>query len=82
MRSMKGDCLIRRGWCQEHGLKAVKSTTVSDVWTRNKKTGLYYYKKRRVSVLKCSGQRPTLVANMDQIDGAGGKGLTEGESSG
>ena len=82
MRSMKGDCLVRRGWCQEHGLKAVKSTTVSDVWTRNKKTGLYYYKKRRVSVLKCSGQRPTLVANMDQIDGAGGKGLTEGESFG
>ena len=55
-RKMRGDCVIRKGWCEEHGLKARKVSRISNMWTRSKKTGLYYYSRRKLSVLQCLGR--------------------------
>ena len=41
------------------------------VWTRNNKTGLYGYRNRKLSVLRCDGYMGTLVDTMGMADGAG-----------
>ena len=44
------------------------------VWNRNKKTGLYGYKTRKLSVVRCNGYMGTLVGTMGMADGAGVRG--------
>ena len=51
IREMRGDCVIKNRYCQEHGQCARKVTMKKDTWTRNTKTGLYGYRIRKVSVL-------------------------------
>ena len=68
-------------YCQKHRVKDVKPTTVSNIWTRNQKSGLNYYKKRKLSVLSCAGNKATLVQTMNLIDGDGGNRVTQGGES-
>ena len=72
LREDRGDCVVRSGWCQEHDRMARKVTTTKQVWTRSKKTGLYAYRSRKMSVLSCTSGMPTLVGTMGPRDGAGG----------
>ena len=76
LRSMRGNCVVRDGMCQEHGDKARRVTQTKEVWTRNKRTGLYYYKRRKVSVVRCNGKMGTFVG---QLDGAGVSTGTAGD---
>ena len=75
LRNSMGECKIIRGWCEEHNLKAIRTSKTEQVWTRNKKTGLYAYRNRKLSVLKCNGPMGTLPRTMDSIDGVGGTQL-------
>ena len=49
------------------------------VWTMNAHTGLYYYKRRKVSVVRCDGNMGILVGTMGQLDGAGNTTGTAGD---
>ena len=64
-------CVIRDGTCQEHGNAAKRVTQAKMVWTMNAHTGLYYYKRRKGSVVRCDGNMGILVGTMGQLDGAG-----------
>ena len=77
----RGDCVVRRGWCQEHCRAARKSTTMKQVWTRSKKTGLYSYRSRKLSVWSCTNGTPTLVGTMGSRDSAGGSSGIVGQGS-
>ena len=81
LRSMKGDCKIVRGWCKEHNIKATRTSKTERVWTWNKKTGLYAWKNRKLSVLKCNGPMGTLPRTMDSIDGVRGTQLAGWEKA-
>ena len=70
IRELRGNCVIRDGYCQEHNLKARKVTTVRNVWTKNSKTGIFGYRRRKVSALCCSRHMGTLVDTMRTRDGA------------
>ena len=71
IREDRGDCVVRRGWCQEHSRKARKITSQKQVWTRNKKTGLYSYRNRKLSVWSCTDSMPTLAVTMESRGSAG-----------
>ena len=71
LREMRGDCVIRDGYCQEHNLKARKFTTVRNVWTKSNKTGVFGYRRRKVSTLRCNGHMGNLVGTMRTRDGSG-----------
>ena len=43
--------------------------------TRNKNTGLFVYRNRKLSILKCNDPMGTLLNTMNSIDGAGGTQL-------
>ena len=77
IRDMRGDCVIRNKYCQEHGQYARKVTMKKNTWTRNTKTGLYGYRLRKVSVLRCNGNMGTLVCTMGPRDG-----VVEGDEEG
>ena len=81
LRSMRGECKIVRGWCKEHNIKATRTSKTERVWTWNKKTGLYAWKNRKLSVLKCTGHMGTLPRTMDSIDGVGGTQLAGWEKA-
>ena len=78
LREDRGDCNVRRGWCLRHNAVAKKITTNKQVWTKVKKTGLYKYCSRKLSVWRCVGDMATLVPTMGPRDGAGGNGQTRG----
>ena len=59
-------------WCTKHNQEAVRRSWNKKVWTRNKKTGLYKYVTRKVSVLCCTMSMGTLLGTMALVDGAGG----------
>ena len=81
LRELRGKCVIRDGYCQEHNLEARKVTTVRSVWTKNNKTGVFGYRRRKVSAMRCSGYMGTLVDTMGARDGAGVNiGASTGES--
>ena len=81
LRDLRGKCVIRDGYCQEHNLEARKVTTVRSVWTKNNKTGVFGYRRRKVSAMRCSGYMGTLVDTMGARDGAGvNTGASTGES--
>ena len=42
------------------------------VWTKVKKTGLYAYRTRKLSVLRCEGQMKSYVETMARLGSAGG----------
>ena len=69
IRDMRGDCIVRNKYCQEHGQIAKKVTHKKEVWTRNRKTGLYGYRNRKVSVWRCNRNMGTLVCTMGSGDG-------------
>ena len=61
IRDMRGDCVVRNGFCQEHEQYAQKVTMKKNTWTRNSRTGLFGYRMRKVSVLRCNRTMGTLV---------------------
>ena len=69
IRDMRGDCVVRNGFCQEHGQYAQKVTMKRNTWTRSSRTGLFGYKMRKVSVLRCSRTMGTLVETMGTGEG-------------
>ena len=71
LREDRGECEVRRGWCVKHGRKATKITRNKKVWTKMKKTGLFQYCTRRMSVWRCDSSTPTYVGTMGQKEGAG-----------
>ena len=73
LREDRGTCNVRKGWCQEHNLKARKVTSTKKVWTKMKRTGLYQYCSRKMSVWRCDVTMGTLVSTMRPGDSAGGK---------
>ena len=71
LRNLRGDCKGKGGSiCQEHGGKIKQLKRNKEVWTRNAKTGLYGYRKRKITVLRCDGCTENLVGTMGAIDGA------------
>ena len=81
LRNMRGECKIVRGWCKEHNIKATRTSKTERVWTWNKKTGLYAWKNRKLSVLRCTDPMGTLPRTMDSIDGVGGTQLAGWEKA-
>ena len=58
-------------WCSKHNQEATRSSLKKKVWTRNKKTGLYKFVTRKVSVLRCASNMGTLLGTMAQAGSAG-----------
>ena len=81
LREDRGTCKVRRGWCVEHEALAKKITSTKKVWTQNKKTGLYRYCSRKMSVWRCDGNMGILLGTMEPRDGAGGTGATGGDGT-
>ena len=71
LREMRGTCRIVSGRCQEHSSEVKRVTQTKMIWTRNLKTGLYGYRRRKVSVLRCLGHMATLVVTMGERDSTG-----------
>ena len=71
VRELRGKCVICDGYCQEHNFEARKVTTVRNVWTKNSKTGVFGYRRRKMSILRCSRHMGSLVDTMGTRDGAG-----------
>ena len=69
IRDMRGDCIVRNGFCQEHEQYAQKVTMKKNTWTRNSRTGLFGYRMRKVSVLRCNRTMGTLVETMGTGEG-------------
>ena len=55
LRELRGNCVVRNGHCQEHNRPARKITTRRSIWTKNVKTGIFGYRRKKVSVLRCDG---------------------------
>ena len=71
MREARKDCIVRKMHCIVHNQEARKYTTKTRVWTLIKKTGLYAYRTRKLSVMRCDGHMENLVGTMDRLDGVG-----------
>ena len=71
LREDRGECEVRRGMCVKHGRRATKITTNKRVWTKVKKTGLFKYCTRKMSVCRCDVNTPTLVGTMGPGESAG-----------
>ena len=71
LREAQGDCTIRRGYCITHKVKAVRNTRSERIWTKVKKTGLFGWRTKKLSVLRCPDNTENLVGRMDSRDGAG-----------
>ena len=57
--------------CTVHNQEAKKFTSTKRVWTLIKKTGLYGYRSRKVSVLRCDKSMGTSLGTMGILDGVG-----------
>ena len=71
LREARQDYIVRKMFCKVHNQKAKRYTSTKSVWTRNKKTGLYGYRSRKLSVARCDGPMGTSLGNMGMLDGAG-----------
>ena len=71
LREAKGECEVKRGYCKTHGVKAIRHTRSERIWTKVKKTGLFGWRTRKLSVLRCPDSTATLVETMGSTDGAG-----------
>ena len=60
LREERADCVVRKMWCTTHNQEAKRISSKRSVWTRVSKTGLYGWRTRKVSVLRC-----------EKLDGAG-----------
>ena len=80
LREASGQCIVVKKWCTLHDSEAIRKSWNKQMWLRNKKTGLYSYKMRKVSVLSCDRNTNPLLGTMDLVDGAGVK--KEGKSCG
>ena len=74
LREARAECVVRNMICTVHNQEARKFTTKKKVWTKNPKTGLYGYRTKNLSVLRCDGPMATLVGTMARLDGAGEHG--------
>ena len=79
LREDRGSCSVRRGWCREHNSLAKKITSTKKVWTKNKRTGLFSYCSRKMSVWRCDENMGTLPRTMGPRDGAGEAWATGGD---
>ena len=70
LRELRGNCVVRDGHCQEHDGPARKITTRRSIWTKNMKTGIFGYRRKNVSVLRCDRTTGILVGTMGPRDGA------------
>ena len=57
--------------CIVHNQEAKVFTSTKSVWPKIKKTGLFAYRGRKLSVLRCDGHMRTYLGTMDRLDGAG-----------
>ena len=71
LREARQDCIVKKMWCTVHNQEARRYTSTKQVWTKIKKTGLYAYRARKVSVLRCDGHMGTYLGTMERLDGAG-----------
>ena len=71
IREARKDCIVQKMHCIVHNQEAKKHTTKTRVWTFVKKTGLYAYRTRKLSVMRCDGNMENLVGTMDRLDGVG-----------
>ena len=71
LREARQDCIVRKMFCQVHNQEAKRYTSTKSVWTRNKKTGLYGYRSRKLSVVRCNGSMGISLGTMGMADGAG-----------
>ena len=71
LREARQDCIVRKMFCKVHNQEAKRYTSTKSVWTRNKKTGLYGYRSRKLSVVRCNGSMGTSLGTMGMLDGAG-----------
>ena len=62
---------MRKMRCIVHNQVARRKSTKTRVWTYIKKTGLYAYRTRTVSVVRCDGNMENLVGTMDRLDSVG-----------
>ena len=67
----KGEFEVKRGYCKVHGLKAVRHTKSERVWAKIKKNGLFRWRTKKLSVLRCPDSTTNLVGTLDSRDGAG-----------
>ena len=74
LREARAECVVRKMRCIVHNQEARKVMTKRKVWTKNPKTGLFGYRTKNLSVLRCDGPMATLVDTMGRLDGAGGIG--------
>ena len=66
------DCIVKKIHCVVHDQEARRYTSAKSVWTKIKKTGLYAYRTRKLSVLRCEGQMKSYVETMARLGSAGG----------
>ena len=74
LREARAESIVRKIRSTVHNQEARKVTTKKKVWTKNPKTGLFGYRTKNLSVLRCDGPMATLVDTMGRLDGAGGIG--------
>ena len=69
LREARQDCIVKKMYCIVHNQEAQRHTSTKRVWTLIKKTGLYGYRSRKLSVLRCNGPMGTSVGTMGMLDG-------------
>ena len=72
IREARKDCIVKKMHCVVHDQEAMRYTSKKSVWTKVKKTGLYAYRTRKLSVLRCEGQMESYVGTMARLGSAGG----------
>ena len=78
LRELRGKCVVRDSHCQEHDRPARKITTWRSIWTKNVKTGIFGYRRKKVSVLHCDGTTRILVGTRDSaVSNKGALSVTE-----
>ena len=72
IREARKDYIVKKMHCVVHDQEARRYTSAKSVWTKIKKTGLYAYRTRKLSVLRCEGQMESYVGTMARLGSAGG----------
>ena len=69
LREARKDCVVKKMYCTVHNQEAKRYTSTKKVWTLIKKTGLYGYRSRKLSVLRCDNSMGTSLGTMGELDG-------------
>ena len=78
LRELRGNCVVRDSHCQEHERPARQITTWRSICTKNVKTGILGFRRKKVSVLHCDGTTRILVGTRDSaVSNKGALSVTE-----